>query len=443
MILNLLYKLYKSKSRLKMTRGKIEQYQKKKLDKILLYAYDHSDYYKTAFTLKGIKRSDIGKIDITNYPTLDKKTLMENFNNLVCKKLDLDEMRTFDADIANKNKLYKDKYHIVHSSGTTEKPGYFVYDESAWSDMLVGIVRAALWGMSMKDIVKLLIKKPKIVYIAATDGRYGGAMAVGDGITDVGAEQLFLDIKEPLEDWIDKLNKFNPNIVIGYPSAIKILGESIARNEIDLTLERIITCGEPLPKNLRDYFENEFNCDVINFYGASESLALGVEVGNKDEMYLFDDMNYIEIIDDSMYITCLYNYIQPLIRYKITDNLTENGISNIIPFKTVTNILGRNEDLMWFRSDKGKREFLHPLCIEGFCLEGMLDYQFKKLNDSAFEMIVELSDESKKKSIEKEMKKQMKDILKEKKLEFVKFSVRFVEDILPDPKTGKKRLIVN
>ena len=62
------------------------------------------------------------------------------------------------------------------------KPGYFVYDEDAWNQMLLGIIRAALWDMSMPQILRLLIKRPRIVYIAATDGRYGGAMAVGDGI---------------------------------------------------------------------------------------------------------------------------------------------------------------------------------------------------------------------------------------------------------------------
>lgn len=75
----------------------------------------------------------------------------------------------------------------MHSSGSTGKPGYFLYDEAAWHTMLLGIIRGALWNMSMPQILKLLAGKPRIIYIAATDGRYGGAMAVGDGIDGVGA----------------------------------------------------------------------------------------------------------------------------------------------------------------------------------------------------------------------------------------------------------------
>ncbi|HIX91126.1 MAG TPA: hypothetical protein H9845_09600 [Candidatus Agathobaculum pullicola] len=40
---------------------------------------------------------------------------------------------------------------------------------------------------------KILLTRLRIVYIADTDGRYGGAMAVGDGIDGVGARQMYLD----------------------------------------------------------------------------------------------------------------------------------------------------------------------------------------------------------------------------------------------------------
>lgn len=442
MLLKLLFKLYQSKKRLTISREELEKYQKKKMTEILLYAYDHSTYYRKRFEENNISRKDIGLIPIENYPSLTKKELMKNFNEIVCTDVDINEMRSFDANPDNNNKLYKDKYHIVHSSGTTEKPGYFIYDEKAWQQMLIATIRAALWDMSMKEIIKLLSKKPRIVYIAETDGRYGGAMAVSDGIAGVKAKQLFLDIKMPLDEWIDKISKFQPNIIIGYPSAIKILMESVARGEIKTNLFRIISCGEPLSKNLRDCFTKTFKCKVINFYGASESLALGVEVGNEDEMYLFDDMNYIEILEDGIYITCLYNKIQPLIRYKISDKVTLHGISKHVPLTTVTNILGRNEDLLWFKDKNGKKEFLHPLSVEGFCIDGMLDYQFRKTNDQAFEMIIELSKNEKQESVKNEMKKLMKKILNEKKLDYVEFTIRFVEDILPDEKTGKKKLII-
>ena len=40
------------------------------------------------------------------------------------------------------------------------------------------------------------------------------------------------------------------------------------------------------------------------------------------------------------------------------------------------------------------------------------------------------------------MLRQMKEILQEKNLSYVQFYVRFIDEILPNPATGKKPLIV-
>jgi phenylacetate-CoA ligase len=57
-------------------------------------------------------------------------------------------------------------------------------------------------------------------------------------------------------------------------------------------------------------------------------------------------------------------------------------------------------------------------------------------------MLAEISYESAKPIIKERMLKQMRKILKEKQLEYVDFNVRFVDAILPDKVTGKKKLIV-
>lgn len=323
-------------------------------------------------------------------------------------------------------------------------PGYFVYDDAAWNQMLLGIIRAALWDMSMPQILKLLHRGPRIVYIAATDGRYGGAMAVSDGIEGVRADQLFLDVKTPLSEWVRQIRAFKPNMVVGYPSAIKILGELVENGDVELDVFRVVSCGEPLGASLRSYLEETFDSDVVNIYGASESLALGVETSHAEGMYLFDDLNYIEVEDGEMYLTSLYNFAQPLIRYRISDQLvlTEPGKDSPYPFTLAGNIMGRNEDLMWFEDGKGARDFLHPLVIEGFCLEGLIDYQFRQVDSQSFEMLAEVSDRRRIRNIEAEMMREMGEILDEKHLEYVKFSVRFVEAIRPNTKTGKKQLIV-
>ena len=442
---NLLRELSVLKGNEKKTAAQIRALQEKKLRTLLKYAYEHSDYYRETFAAAGVTAETVNTLPLSAFPTTDKAALLKNFDKLITvSDLTQEELRRFDAEEQLDRKPYKGKYHVVHSSGSTGKPGYFLYDEAAWSSMLLGIIRGALWDMSMPQILKLLAKGPRIAYIAATDGRYGGAMAVGDGIDGLHASQIHLDIKTPLAEWIMQLRAFKPNIVIGYPSAIKIVAELVDRGEVELKLVRVISCGEPLGSSLRSYLEKMFYTKVVNFYGASESLALGVETDPEEGMLLFDDMNVIEVTADGLYLTCLYNFAQPLIRYRLSDSLTLQSpeADSRYPLTRAVGLLGRNEDLLWFESGSGACEFLHPLCIEGFCIDGLLDYQFQQTGRDTFEMLAEISETASEDAIRKEMLEQMKTILADKNLSYVQFYIKFVDEILPDPQTGKKRLIV-
>lgn len=441
----LLWDLFQLKRNEHKTREQIRTLQDKKLQKLLYYAYDHSTYYRKTFEQRGITREHIDRLPLSAFPTMDKKMLMEHFDEIVTvPDIRQEELRKFDEKTSSDEKLFREKYHVVHSSGSTGVPRYFVYDASAWNQMLLGIIRGALWDMTMPQILKLLSGGLRILYIAATDGRYGGAMAVGDGIDGVGVEQRFLDIKTPLSEWVHTVRDFKPDIIIGYPSAIKILGGLVESSEVSVNVCRVISCGEPLAPGLRSYLEKIFGAVVVNFYGASESLALGVETNGTEGMYLFDDMNYIEIINGKMYLTSLYNYAQPLIRYEISDQLTlKQTKESRYPFMQADILLSRSEDILWFEDNKGKRDFLHPLAVEGICVEGLLDYQFRQTDNDAFEMLAQVREDSRKMYVQKEILKQMKQILHEKNMDGVRFFVRFVKEILPDSKTGKKQLIVN
>lgn len=426
----------------RMTRAQMRAIQDKKLRALLRHTWDHSAYYRGSFKAAGIARDELDTLPLSAFPSIDKAALLEHFDEIVTVPvLRQRDLRAFDEGTAADRTPYLGQYHVVHSSGSTWTPGYFVYDEAAWRAMLLGIIRGALWNMRMPQIVGLLAGRPRILYIAATDGRYGGAMAVGDGIDGVGARQMHIDINSPLAEWIARIREFRPNIVIGYPSAIKILAELARDGRVPVRLARVISCGEPLGAGLRAFFEASFCCPVVNIYGASESLALGVETGAEDGMLLFDDLNAVEVEGGAMYLTCLYNFAQPLIRYRLSDRLTLKAPMPGSPFTRAEILLGRSEDMLWFEDEAGNRDFLHPLAVEGFCVEGLRDYQFRQSAPDAFEMLAE-ADEARKPAIAAQMRLSMNAILREKRLSHVRFRVRFVDAIAPDPRTGRKPLIV-
>lgn len=438
-----LWALWELKRNESLSPAKLQSIQQKKLRRLLRYAWDHSPYYRERFEQAGITEEALDTAPLSAFPTIGKAALLEHFDRLVtAPDLKQAELRRFDALETTDRRPFLGKYHLVHSSGSTGNPGYFVYDEAAWDTMLLGILRGALWGMSMPQIFRLLAERPRILYIAATDGRYGGAMAVGDGVDGVGASQRYLDIKTPLSQWVREVKEYRPNFIIGYPSAIKIMAELAQRGEVSLEVLRVVSCGEPLGASLRKFLEDALHTEVINFYGASESLALGVEGDPAEGMLLFDDLNIIEQGPDGLYLTCLYNFVQPLIRYKLTDHITIEEPSGRYPFSCAVGLLGRNEDVLWFQDGEGRREFLHPLAIEGFCIPGLLDYQFRQTGKDSFEILAETASAAGREQIQRELRRQLGGILLEKGLSYLAFSIRFVEEIRPDPATGKKRLVL-
>lgn len=434
-----------SKAILHKTPAQIQTIQEAKLRRLLRYTWVHSPYYREKWQQAGITEEMLGTVSLSQLPSITKSELLEHFDRLVTVQgVTQDALRAFDETEKPSRTPYLNQYHVVHSSGSTGKPGYFLYDEQAWNAMLVGIIRAALWDMSMLQIGMLLASKPRILFIAATDGRYGGAMAVGDGIESVGASALNLDIKTPLSEWKDQIEAFRPTMIIGYPSAIKILSGLVTEGQLSMRVSRIVSCGEPLGASLRQTMETAFHAKVINFYGASESLCLGVEGDPAEGMLLFDDMNIIEADETGLYVTCLYNFAQPLIRYRLTDQLRLEapGESDPYPLTRAHGLLGRSEDVMWFENPQGQREFLHPLAVEGFCIEGLRDYQFLPNAKDRFDLLVETEPHADRARVHAELVWQIRQILEKTRLSFVDFHIRFVDSIQPDRRTGKKPLVL-
>ena len=163
--LKVLFDLYIAKRNVKKSAAQIEKLQKKRLLKMLKYAYEHSAYYRRMFNVSGITAKNIGTVALDKFPTINKKTLLSHFDEIVTvSDITQNELRRFDEGAEKDRRAFKGKYHVVHSSGSTGKPGYFVYDNKAWSGMLIGVIRAALWGMSMPQILKFLADKPRIAY---------------------------------------------------------------------------------------------------------------------------------------------------------------------------------------------------------------------------------------------------------------------------------------
>jgi phenylacetate-CoA ligase len=62
-----------------------------------------------------------------------------------------------------------------------------------------------------------------------------------------------------------------------------------------------------------------FRCPVYNQYGSREVGAIAFEMQDQDGLRGLPYLNYVEVLDGRVVITCLTNYSMPFLRYDIGD----------------------------------------------------------------------------------------------------------------------------
>lgn len=423
---------------LKKSSEEIKNLQHKKLRKLLFHAYDNSQFYRELYEKNGIKRKDLNEINIENLPIVNKKLIMENFDkNITRKNLNRKKLENFLEKKENPGDLYNNKYRIINTSGSTGRIGIFVYSAREWD-----FIKA----VALRMFENFGLKAKRYAYIGAVDGHYAGISLFLSPINQF--EEIFyedflvININKILSDYIDKLNQLNPHNITGYPSGVKMLAELQLKGKIDISPETVICGGEPLLENDIQIIKKAWNLKPLNYYASSESLMIGIKRPQDNNMYLMDDINYIEIKKDKTIITNLYNYTQPLIRYELSDVLKKSEVTEEDwPFSQIKNIIGRREEMIWFDNENGNREFLHPIVLAEFYVKGLKKFQIIKLDEKSFLMKAIINNKFNKDEVKDKIRKRMGKLLSQKKMSNIDFKIQEVEKLEVDPTTGKFKLI--
>ncbi len=147
---------------------------------------------------------------------------------------------------------------------------------------------------------------------------------------DVGVHRLLsLAATQPLGELVERLNDFQPDFMTAYPSSAALLADEQLGGRLRLNLTGLTTSSETLTPALRERLERAFGVTPTNFYATTEGVW-GHECEH-GSLHLFDDMCIAENVDEDgkpvppgevgsrLLVTNLFNLVQPLIRFEITD----------------------------------------------------------------------------------------------------------------------------
>lgn len=401
----------------------LENIQNDELKHLLKEAYFFSSYYQKIFN-----RNNVDIEDIENNPrnVLNRLPLLSKADR-----------RSFSKEILNQNPKRK-LIEIGYTSGTSGTPTENYLDQESIDRSF------ALWSRFHETIG---IKK------GMKSIRFSGRLIVNPEqktgpfwVYNYFDKQLLMSTyhltEKNLVHYIDKINKFTPQFLDGYPSAFYIIANFALKNGIKLQCKpiAITTTAETLYDYQRSIIQEFFQCKVYNQYASSEGSPVITEC-NYGGLHVNMDSGVFEFLNNNdepakpgemarMVVTSFRNLKTPLIRYDILDTviLSEHMDCECgCKMPIIEKIIGREDDILW-TEEKG---YVGRMDTAYKGLEGILQSQIIQLTPTKF-IIRNVIDKMFTKDIEYKFKKNLIDRLGNN----IELNFEYVDSI-PLGKNGK------
>ncbi len=212
------------------SRDELLRHQADALNSLRVHAYANSPFYRSFH--KGLFDRPLQEL-----PVLTKKELMENWDDVVTDRtLKLDEFRKF-IETLDAPQLFRDQYVASTTSGSTGLKGVFAFNRDEWLWGVASHSRATSWAGA--DIG--LLHRLRIAVVSSTQP-WVKSLLVGASVDTPILPTLRLDATEPFDAIAEKLNAFQPDVLIAYAET----AHSLARRQLAGELQDLAQHGDRL-----------------------------------------------------------------------------------------------------------------------------------------------------------------------------------------------------
>lgn len=333
---DMLKKIPESYAALSWSKNQLSAVRNVRLRKLLLYVKANSPWYHKH--LANINLDYFSEENLIDIPPMDKVTLMENWDEIVTDRrlsLALVEQHVEKMKEDSDTLYFLDCYHVLATSGSSGKRGIYVYNWDEWINFYLFNLRYNL-RRPAHQVTPTNPKKKWVSAIIVISNSVFALYSLSKTFIHDGLEEVHIPITLPTEQIVIELNKLQPNSLVGTPSTISRLCHDPFLKQLTIQPQVILLCGEPLFHPIRKLIQAAWpNARINNLYGASEGL-FGISCHANDttyHMHLNDDGCIAQPVDimgnpavsgvtsHKLYLTNLYLYTLPLIRYELSDQL--------------------------------------------------------------------------------------------------------------------------
>jgi phenylacetate-CoA ligase len=328
--------------------------QNARVQAIVRHAAATVPHYRDLFRSKKIDPREIrSAADLDRLPLLDKATIRQA------------PERFLSESVSSRNAL------SFVTSGSTSAPLKIFHDHRS---MIANIafgererdVLARLCGKGVRWR-ELLLLYPGATYLKVFDF-YRQATFI-----PLRPDRHTLSISEPIEYVVQTIDRFRPDVVIGYAGYLEMLFRTVAARSLKMHLPRLVIFGgEAMTDHGRQLITKQFGVQLMAFYNAVESFKIGFMCEEGADYHLHEDLCHLEIIDEGgrpvadgvrgeVVISNLVNRATVLLNYRLGDVALRNSSTctcgRTLPL--LSGLEGRVEDILSLTDGT----FVHPMAI--------------------------------------------------------------------------------
>jgi phenylacetate-coenzyme A ligase PaaK-like adenylate-forming protein len=262
------------------------------------------------------------------------------------------------------------RYWVNATSGSIGQPAVVLYDEHAWRVILAAFARAHEWTGYKVGIGHRM----RLASIASTSPWHLSSQ-IGSALKSWWSPALRLSANEPVTSMVEKLNAWQPEMLVVYASMARLLAAEQREGRLRIHPTIVFTGAEVLTNETRREVELAWGTRPYNQYATTETGNLAAERKDGRGAYLFEDLVICEVVDEAYrpirpgeigartLVTVLFNYTQPLIRYELSDRLrlAADPAPDGVPFARIEAIEGRQEEVLRLRGEGGRDLSIQPV----------------------------------------------------------------------------------
>jgi phenylacetate-coenzyme A ligase PaaK-like adenylate-forming protein len=318
--------------RLNWDRTRIETMQRDRLRALLTIAIERSPFH--ARRLSHIDPATFELGDLARLPVMSKTEMMAAFDDVPTdRRLTRAVAEETIAATTTVPRPIDGELLVLASGGSSGTRGLFAFDVAAFAEYAASLLRPAI----ARPVAAGGSPAPggPLVIVAAASAIHATGAAPP---LLVGTPMAFhsVPVTQPLDDIVARLNDLQPAVLYGYPSMLALLAGAQRTGRLLIAPRSVNANSETLHETHRRAIRDAFGVPVANSYGSSEGLV-GASAPDEHTMTFASDCCIAELVDEhdapvplgttsaAVLVTNLFNTVQPLIRYRLEDRLTQRA----------------------------------------------------------------------------------------------------------------------